>query len=350
MRSTSRASSPSNSRLAIRSLRRRIANAVAENYLSFQQVAKQDQARAASQWLSGELEKLRVKVSEADFVKRVTNKYAADDLVYPAKSPRSGEIIAEAGQQITVEWRGKPVWVLRRTPEMLAQLDKNAALLADPESKSAKQPTYVKGVARSIKPEIFVAVGICTHLGCSPTLKKEVGAASDMGGDWPGGYYCPCHNSRFDLAARVFKGDLEQFGDAKEFPFVATTYRLTEHFHFWTKHNKVNAVMQPEFFVEISEELAREKGIQKGGWVRVDSNRGYVKAKAVVTKRIKPMKCDGKTVHIVGIPIHWGFTGATKKGFGANALTPYVGDANIETPEFKAFLVDIKPDSGPAVS
>ena len=112
----------------------------------------------------------------------------------------------EPGQQVTVEWRGKPVWVMRRTPEMLAQLDKNAGLLADPDSKSSKQPAYVKGVARSIKPEVFVAVGICTHLGCSPTLKKEVGAASDMGADWPGGYYCPCHNSRFDLAARVFKG------------------------------------------------------------------------------------------------------------------------------------------------
>lgn len=112
----------------------------------------------------------------------------------------------EAGQQITVEWRGKPVWVLRRTPEMLAQLEKNDAILADPQSKSAKQPAYVKGIARSIKPEVFVAVGVCTHLGCSPTLKKEVGAASDMGTDWPGGYYCPCHNSRFDLSARVFKG------------------------------------------------------------------------------------------------------------------------------------------------
>jgi ubiquinol-cytochrome c reductase iron-sulfur subunit len=112
----------------------------------------------------------------------------------------------EAGQQITVEWRGKPVWILRRTPEMLAQLEKNDALLADPKSASAKQPEYVKGPARSIKPEVFVAVGVCTHLGCSPTLKKEVGAASDMGADWPGGYYCPCHNSRFDLSARVFKG------------------------------------------------------------------------------------------------------------------------------------------------
>ncbi len=89
---------------------------------------------------------------------------------------------------------------------MLAQLEKNAPLLADPESASAKQPGYVKGAARAIKPEILVVIGVCTHLGCSPTLKKEVGAASDMGADWPGGYYCPCHNSRFDLAARVYKG------------------------------------------------------------------------------------------------------------------------------------------------
>jgi ubiquinol-cytochrome c reductase iron-sulfur subunit len=112
----------------------------------------------------------------------------------------------EPGQQVTLEWRGKPVWVLRRTPEMLAQLEKNDALLADPGSKSSKQPEYAKGAARSIKPEVFVAVGVCTHLGCSPTLKKEVGAASDMGKDWPGGYYCPCHNSRFDLSGRVFNG------------------------------------------------------------------------------------------------------------------------------------------------
>ncbi len=114
----------------------------------------------------------------------------------------------EPGQQITVEWRGKPVWVMRRTPEMLDIIKKNATadFLVDPESKGAKQPPYVKGPERSIKPEVFIAEGVCTHLGCSPTLKKEIGAASDMGGDWPGGYYCPCHNSRFDLAARVFKG------------------------------------------------------------------------------------------------------------------------------------------------
>ena len=152
---------------------------------------------------------------------------------------------------------------------------------------------------------------------------------------------------RGNPAARVFRGDLEQFGTAKDFPFAATSYRLTEHFHFWTKHVQPNAVTQPEFFVELSEQLAKEKGIKSGGWVRVWSNRGSVKAKAVVTKRITPLTCDGKTVHIVGIPLHWGFTGVARKGFGPNSLTPYVGDANIETPEYKAFLVDIEPIAGP---
>jgi ubiquinol-cytochrome c reductase iron-sulfur subunit len=112
----------------------------------------------------------------------------------------------EPGQQITIEWRGKPVWILRRTKEMLDRLPQNTPLLVDPDSKAAKQPPYVKGPERSIKPEFFICEGVCTHLGCSPTLKKEVGAASDMGPEWPGGYFCPCHNSRFDLAARVFKG------------------------------------------------------------------------------------------------------------------------------------------------
>jgi formate dehydrogenase major subunit len=152
---------------------------------------------------------------------------------------------------------------------------------------------------------------------------------------------------RGNPAARVFRGDMEQFGDADEFPYAATSYRLTEHFHYWTKHVRINAALQPEFFVEISEQLAREKGIKSGGWVRVWSKRGSVKAKAVVTKRIAPLVCDGKTVHIVGIPLHWGFMGKARKGFGPNSLTPYVGDANIETPEYKAFLVDIEPLTGP---
>jgi formate dehydrogenase major subunit len=152
---------------------------------------------------------------------------------------------------------------------------------------------------------------------------------------------------RGNPAARVFKDDLEAFAEADKFPYVATSYRLTEHFHFWTKHALINAILQPEFFVEISEELAKEKGIELGGYVRVWSNRGSVKAKAVVTKRIKPLLINGKTVHVVGVPLHWGFIGQTKKGFGPNSLTPVVGDANTQTPEFKAFLVDIEPLNPP---
>jgi formate dehydrogenase major subunit len=152
---------------------------------------------------------------------------------------------------------------------------------------------------------------------------------------------------RGNPAARIFPGDLAQLGASEEFPYAATSYRLTEHFHYWTKHNRVNNVLQPQFFVEISEQLAQEKNIPLGGWVRVWSKRGSVKAKAVVTKRIKPMICDGKTVHVVGIPLHWGFTGFAHKGFGPNSLTPFVGDANSQTPEFKAFLVNIENTTPP---
>ena len=138
-------------------------------------------------------------------------------------------------------------------------------------------------------------------------------------------------------------------GTAKEFPIAATTYRITEHFHYWTKHVHINSVLQPQQFVELSEQLAKEKGVKAGDWVRVWSNRGSIKAKAVVTKRIKPLMCDGRAVHVVGLPIHWGFTGAARKGFGPNTLSPAVGDANTNTPEFKAFLVNLERiDKGPS--
>ncbi len=142
-------------------------------------------------------------------------------------------------------------------------------------------------------------------------------------------------------AARVYKGDMAQFGKADEFPYAATTYRLTEHFHFWTKNVESSAIVQPSPFVEIGEELAKEKGIKNGDMVKVRSNRGEIKAACVVTKRIKMLDCGGKKVHTVGIPIHWGFVGVAKDGFLANTLTPYVADANSQTPEFKAFLVNI---------
>ena len=153
---------------------------------------------------------------------------------------------------------------------------------------------------------------------------------------------------RGNPASRIFKSDLAQLGDAKDYPYAATSYRLTEHFHFWTKHSRVNSIMQPEFFVEISEQLAAEKGVGKGDWVRVWSPRGSLKAKAVVTKRIKPLMCDGQAVHVIGIPHHFGFTGNTKPGWGPNSLTPVVGDANIETPEFKAWLVNLEKTTAPA--
>ena len=110
----------------------------------------------------------------------------------------------EPGMLLTAEWRGKPVWIVNRTKEMLDLLGKHDDHLVDPKSEQPQQPAYCKNATRSIKPEYLVAVGICTHLGCSPTYRKEVGAA-DLGADWPGGFFCPCHGSRFDLAARVFK-------------------------------------------------------------------------------------------------------------------------------------------------
>jgi ubiquinol-cytochrome c reductase iron-sulfur subunit len=110
----------------------------------------------------------------------------------------------ELGQKINVEWRGKVVWVIHRTKEMLASLPKLDDTVADPKSDVDHQPPYAKNEARSIKPEIFVAIGICTHLGCSPTFRPEV-APADLGPDWLGGFFCPCHQSKFDLAGRVFK-------------------------------------------------------------------------------------------------------------------------------------------------
>lgn len=112
----------------------------------------------------------------------------------------------EPGMLLTVEWRGKPVWIVNRTPEMLDMLSKHDDKLTDPASDlPSQQPEYCKNPTRSIKPELLVAVGICTHLGCSPTFRKDV-APADLGADWPGGFFCPCHGSRFDLAARVFNG------------------------------------------------------------------------------------------------------------------------------------------------
>lgn len=111
------------------------------------------------------------------------------------------------GQKLTVEWRGKPVWIMRRTPEQLAALEKLDGEMADPKSERNALPTpeYAKNRHRSIKPEVFVGIGICTHLGCSPVDKFQTGAQPSLPDNWEGGYFCPCHGSTFDLAGRVFK-------------------------------------------------------------------------------------------------------------------------------------------------
>ncbi|NBW46737.1 MAG: ubiquinol-cytochrome c reductase iron-sulfur subunit [Betaproteobacteria bacterium] len=111
------------------------------------------------------------------------------------------------GEKVTVEWRGKPVWIIRRTPEQVESLKKTEAQVADPNSdrKAYPTPAYAKNQHRSIKPEIFVGVGICSHLGCSPSDKFATGAQPSLPDDWNGGFLCPCHGSTFDLAGRVFK-------------------------------------------------------------------------------------------------------------------------------------------------
>ena len=112
------------------------------------------------------------------------------------------------GEKITVEWRGKPVWIVRRTPEQLSALGSLTGQLADPESKRKQDeftPVYARNEGRSIKPEYLVAVGICTHLGCSPSDKFQIGAQASLPEDWKGGFLCPCHGSTFDMAGRVFK-------------------------------------------------------------------------------------------------------------------------------------------------
>jgi len=109
------------------------------------------------------------------------------------------------GEMAVIEWRGKPVWVIHRTKEMIESLKSVNTRLTDPESRSSKQPAYAKNETRAQNPEWMVMEGVCTHLGCSPQLKNAE-AKAEMGGDWAGGFYCPCHGSKFDYAGRVFRG------------------------------------------------------------------------------------------------------------------------------------------------
>lgn len=111
----------------------------------------------------------------------------------------------EPGAKFTTTWRGKAIWVVKRTPDMVASLEKVTGNLVDPESASSKQPDYAKNAARAVKPEVAVLIANCTHLGCIPTFRPDH-PAPDVAADWQGGFFCPCHGSRFDLAGRVYKG------------------------------------------------------------------------------------------------------------------------------------------------
>jgi len=111
----------------------------------------------------------------------------------------------ENGAMAKVEWRGRPIYIVHRTDEMLASLNKDESMLRDPMSESSDQPSYATNQYRSIRPAFLVLEGVCTHLGCAPLPRFEV-APADLGPDWPGGFFCPCHGSRFDLAGRVFQG------------------------------------------------------------------------------------------------------------------------------------------------
>jgi formate dehydrogenase major subunit len=141
--------------------------------------------------------------------------------------------------------------------------------------------------------------------------------------------------------ATIFRGEHDPLGTVDRYPYVALTYRLTEHFHYWTKHVETNSILQSSFFVEIPEALAGEKGIRSGDLVRVTSARGAVEGRAMVTRRVRPLEVSGRTVYQIGLPIHWGFLGRVK-GPLINNLTPSVLDPNSGTPEYKGFLVNME--------
>ena len=153
--------------------------------------------------------------------------------------------------------------------------------------------------------------------------------------------------TRAPTATKKFTSDKDVYGKPSEFPIVCTTYRLTEHYHYWTKNNPMNVQLVPEPFVEIPAELADQMGIRGGEKVKVSSIRADYIAKAMVTKRIKPMMIDGKVTYQIGIPIHWGFKGISESEgrtslMPTNRLTPTVIDPNAYTPEFKGFLVKVE--------
>ncbi len=152
----------------------------------------------------------------------------------------------------------------------------------------------------------------------------------------------PLHeNASANPMLKLYSGPMDRLGAAKDYPYVAITYRLTEHFHYWTKHTSSSATLQSNFFVEISEDLANLKGVKSGDRVRVTSARGHLEGPALVTKRLRTLTVKGQKVYHVGLPIHWGFVGKVS-GPLINNLTPSAYDPNCGTPEYKGFLVNLE--------
>jgi formate dehydrogenase major subunit len=223
-------------------------------------------------------------------------------------------------ERVLIKWNGKQ-WGGADVPDVAVGLDPEVInpFIMNPE-----------GVAR-----LFARKGMAE--GPFPTHYEAF--------DNPLGYNPMYPNNKLAVISpviRILETAKGTQGDPKDYPHVGTTYRLTEHFHYWTKHVQLNNIVQPEQFVEIGEALGKELGIETGQKVKVSSKRGFVKAVAVVTKRIKPMKIDGRTIHHVGVPIHWGFSTTGRKGYLANNLTASVGDGNSLTPESKTFLVKVE--------
>src|SRR5690606_6159832 len=138
---------------------------------------------------------------------RLVGSWKPSDKAQAAGAPvKANSSNIEPGQMITVEWRGKPVYIVRRTSEALAGLQKTNDLVSDPDSEKPQQPAYAQNATRAIKDEYLILLGLCTHLGCAPMFRPDVGAVDLGGEEWQGGFFCPCHGSKFDLAGRVYKG------------------------------------------------------------------------------------------------------------------------------------------------
>ena len=272
--------------------------------------------------------------------------------LYAGSFPEAGNLMARRGQEDPTGLGIYPQWswswpANRRVLYNRASLDANgkpwdarrAPIRWDGGRWSGDVPDY-KGDAAPDALGAFIML---------PEGAARLFAADLVEGPFPEHYEpaeSPVRNPlhpevSFNPAAKVLDGSADRLGNAKDFPYVGVTFRLTEHFHYWTKHIKSSAQLQTNFFVEVPDALAAEKGIRSGDRVLVTSARGRVEGQALVTRRLRGLKVDGRTVYQIGLPIHWGFVGRVR-GPLINNLTASVFDPNSDTPEYKGFLVNLE--------